>query len=319
MKLFAMIDSGGGNAFHLVAYKNRTQVFKLLQPVTKYLTREQDMNGNLPIHIASKLGQVELIEKLHVVSHLLNRRGQTVLHVAAKYGRTLAVRYTLKHPELGKLMNEKDRDGNTPLHLAAIHSQPATLIPLVQDERIQPIILNHECLTAFDIALKSMRREPEDRDKAYPTYGEFEKKTNMEQAKDVINARLLVAALVATVTFTAGFTVPGGFNGLEKAPKNEHGMAMLLPNRMFHAFVICNTIAMFSSMIAVVNLMMAQQCDVLKAVAAYQHSKLPLTTALPAMSAAFITVVTLTMGPLPWLANTIFYLGLIFPLGYLRC
>ncbi|XP_056171599.1 protein ACCELERATED CELL DEATH 6-like [Syzygium oleosum] len=338
MKLFAMADSGGGNAFHLAAYKNRTPIFELLRPETEYLAREKDMDGHLPIHIASKMGHVELIEKLYPVSHLLNRRGQTVLHVAAKYGRTSAVRYILRHPELGMLINERDHDGNTPLHLAAIHSQPATLIPLMQDERIQLILLNHECLTALDVALESMRREyafrklmafmvleymsavsidllvlrPEARDKAYPTYEEFEKKTNMEQAKDVINTRLLVAALVATVTFAAGFAVPGGFNSLDKASKDKLGMAMMLDKTMFHAFVICNTIAMFCSMIAAVNLMMAQQCDVLKAVAAYQHSKLPLTIALPAMSAAFITGVTLTVGKLPWLAHSIFYLGLVF-------
>lgn len=81
---------------------------------------------------------------------------------------------------------------------------------------------------------------------------------------------------------------------------------------MFQAFVICNTIAMFCSMTAVVNLIWAQIVDVDVAVAAFERTTLPLQIALPAMSTAFLTGVTLTIGKLPWLANTIFYLGLVF-------
>ncbi|KAI6672673.1 hypothetical protein NL676_000579 [Syzygium grande] len=116
---------------------------------------------------------------------------------------------------------------------------------------------------------------------------------------DYIDSRMVVATLVATVTFAAGFAVPGGFNGSDTASKDDRGMATMLDNKMFQAFAICNTIAMFCSMTAVVNLIWRRSSDVHIAITAYESTTLPLKIALPAMSVAFLTGVTLTVGKLP--------------------
>ncbi|KAF8042643.1 hypothetical protein BT93_A1088 [Corymbia citriodora subsp. variegata] len=366
MKLFAMTDSKGGNVLHLVAFLNRAPVFDLLQPEFEYLAREHDENGNLPIHIASKMGHVALIEKLHPVSQSVNGQGQTILHVATKYGRASAVRYILRHPDLGMLINERDHAGNTPSHLAAMYLQPAALIHLLLDERINPSLLNHECLTALDIARDHLKPcksfplnecsricfcyrfannlfflsfsyffrsqaltfrllrgaspicsdliilKPEARDKAFPMSGTNPNLPNPDRLRNIINTLLLVATLVTTVTFTAGFAVPGGFNGSDMASKDYRGMATMLDNRMFQAFVICNTIAMFCSMTSVVLFMLAYLSDVLLAVCALQRALALLAIALPTMSVAFLIGVTLTIGKLPWLATAILILGSIF-------
>jgi len=89
MELFAMTDSNGGNVFHLAAHLNHAWVFEFLRPETEYLTRARDLNGDLPLPIASKMGHVEHIEKLRKVSLLLNVQGQTVLHIAAKIWESL--------------------------------------------------------------------------------------------------------------------------------------------------------------------------------------------------------------------------------------
>ncbi|KAF8008203.1 hypothetical protein BT93_K2007 [Corymbia citriodora subsp. variegata] len=344
MKLFAMKDSKGNNVFHLAALLNKLQVFELLGPETEYLAREENMNGDLPIHIASKRGHVALINKLHPVSRSVNKRGQTVLHVATKYGRASAVRHILRHSDLKMLINERDDAGNTALHLAAIYSQPAALISLVWDERIDLFLLDDKGLAALDIALDQVRREhsfrkmlaaevlesasdesrdlfvqrPEAQDQAHSMSDVLKSKPHPKLYNEAINTRLVVAALDATVTFTAGFTVPGGFNGWDTASKEERGVAVMLDKRMFQFFAICNAIAMFCSMIAVIHLMMAQQSDYHKAIAALVHSLAPLRIALLAMSIAFLTGVTLTIAKLPWLANTIFYSGLSFLL-FISC
>ncbi|KAL3714649.1 hypothetical protein ACJRO7_006539 [Eucalyptus globulus] len=241
------------------------------------------------------------------------------------------------------LISDRYYAGNTALHLAAMHSQPVALIPLVLDKRINLFVLKHECLTALDIAQYRIRREytlrkqltvtvlkstsfgkgsavnadlfalrAEARDEALTLFDAHEKKPTMDHVKDAINTRLLVATPVATMTFASGFAVPGGFNGSDMASKDDQGMATMLDKKMFQAFVICSTIAMFCSMIAAVNLIWAQQNNVYMAIAAYQHTILSLKIAIPVMSAAFLTGITLTVGNSLGLLTPYFYLGLVF-------
>ena len=54
---------------------------------------------------------------------------------------------------------------------------------------------------------------------------------------------LIVAALVATVTFEAGFTFPGGYN-------ENDGKAILAKKAAFKAFVVMDTLAMVFSVSA---------------------------------------------------------------------
>ncbi|KAL7238344.1 hypothetical protein ACSBR2_004445 [Camellia fascicularis] len=59
---------------------------------------------------------------------------------------------------------------------------------------------------------------------------------------------LIVATLVATVAFTAGFTMPGGYNGNDGP---NQGMAILTREAAFKAFMVTDTIAMSLSISAV--------------------------------------------------------------------
>ncbi|KAK0605245.1 hypothetical protein LWI29_024535 [Acer saccharum] len=61
---------------------------------------------------------------------------------------------------------------------------------------------------------------------------------------------LVASTLIATVTFAAGFTVPGGFVA-DKGP--DQGDAILSRNTAFRAFVILNTMSMMLSSFAVFN------------------------------------------------------------------
>ncbi|KAH7859176.1 hypothetical protein Vadar_032548 [Vaccinium darrowii] len=55
---------------------------------------------------------------------------------------------------------------------------------------------------------------------------------------------MLVATLIATATFAAGFNIPGGY---EATQGPDEGMAVLVREASFKAFVIANTIAVMCS------------------------------------------------------------------------
>lgn len=72
----------------------------------------------------------------------------------------------------------------------------------------------------------------------------------MDGYKDRVNTLLLVATLVATVTFAAGFTMPGGNSNSEP----DQGMATMLRHKKFQVFIFCDMIAMYISIIVAVSL-----------------------------------------------------------------
>lgn len=69
-----------------------------------------------------------------------------------------------------------------------------------------------------------------------------------EHLKKLCETHLIVAALIATVTFTAGFTVPGGFNS-NYGP--DEGYPVLMRKISFKAFFISDTVSLVLSTSAV--------------------------------------------------------------------
>ncbi|WMV15311.1 hypothetical protein MTR67_008696 [Solanum verrucosum] len=63
--------------------------------------------------------------------------------------------------------------------------------------------------------------------------------------KDTANSCMIVATLIATMVFAAGFTVPGGNNG-------DNGIPILLKLNAFRVFVISDAVALFSSIISII-------------------------------------------------------------------
>ena len=71
-----------------------------------------------------------------------------------------------------------------------------------------------------------------------------ERKEYISQLQKQGETHLIVSALITTVTFAAGFTLPGGY-------KEDDGKAILSKKAAFRAFVVTDTIAMVSSLCAV--------------------------------------------------------------------
>ncbi|PWA97312.1 PGG domain-containing protein [Artemisia annua] len=129
----------------------------------------------------------------------------------------------------------------------------------------------------------------------------------MDHSKDRVNTLLLVATLVATVTFAAAFTVPGGYKN--SGPKE--GQATLLRKLMLQTFVICDTIALYSSITVAVTLIWAQLGDLTLAVNALRFALPMLSISLTTMLVAFMVGVSLVVESLTWLAGFVLIFGIL--------
>lgn len=102
--------------------------------------------------------------------------------------------------------------------------------------------------------------------------------------KDRVNVLLLVATLVATVTFAAGIAVPGGFNSSDA----DVGMANLASNVIFILFMLADVVATQSALIAILALIWAQMGDPELVHRAFELALPSLSLALSSMSFAFL-------------------------------
>ncbi len=126
---------------------------------------EIDNEGFFPIHTASRKGHIQVIEfflkEYPDLSELLSiGKGENILHVAAMSGKAKVVAYMLKRNDLQMLINEKDKDGNTPLHLASKGSHPRVVSILSWDKRVILMSLNNDGKTALDIAGNNSGNNP---------------------------------------------------------------------------------------------------------------------------------------------------------------
>lgn len=126
--------------------------------------------------------------------------------------------------------------------------------------------------------------------------------------KDSFHTLMVTATLVATVTFTAGFTLPGGY--ISSAP--DLGMAALIDKMNFKLFILFNSISMCSSVVTIMALIWAQLGDAILTKKAFKLALPLLVTALQSMAMAFVAGVTLVVSDLPWLSHLVLAIDTIF-------
>ena len=126
---------------------------------------EGNKKGHLPIHLACKRGHLEVVKEFlqnewPINPRVLNKKGQNILHVAAKNGRSNVVQYLLKNPKIDQFtINQKDNDGNTPLHLASINLFPKVMYFITRENRTNVNLSNSSGLTARDIVCLELKNQ----------------------------------------------------------------------------------------------------------------------------------------------------------------
>jgi ankyrin repeat protein len=149
-------DKLGSTPLHYAASDGNRNIVRLLIERTPLAAYEQDKEGYTPLHIAAWMGHVEVIcdilEACPDAAEVLDKKARNFLHVAIERGHESVVRYVASNPFLTGMVNEQDKDGNTPLHSAIMAGNPNLAI---LDSRIVGLnIADNEGRMPFDLASK---------------------------------------------------------------------------------------------------------------------------------------------------------------------
>ncbi|XP_034684865.1 ankyrin repeat-containing protein ITN1-like [Vitis riparia] len=264
------VDKNGWSPLHYAAERgcDLKIVELLLNKSEKSVPYLRSKDGKkTALHIAYFHHHTEIVEK--ILSHSpgcreqVDDKGNNIFHFAMmKKGDDdfKPSNYVNKWLDSRGLLNEKNAQGNTPIHLLSLNQISDSWF--VWNEKVDKKAYNNQDLTAYDIILRADISEKKENIQVAFEYvmteshssvreKETKRRERKKERKEYISqlqkqgeTHLIVSALITTVTFAAGFTLPGGY-------KEDDGQAILSKKAAFRAFVVTDTIAMVSSLCAV--------------------------------------------------------------------
>ncbi|KAM7485246.1 hypothetical protein LguiA_001255 [Lonicera macranthoides] len=259
-------DLCGWTTLHYAAHLGNLQIVRKLLDWDRslaYITADKDDNKTA-LHIATSRGHIDIMEDIMFRCpdcwEMFNSKGQNIIHIAVENEQNKVIQFILIQPYLDSLVNQKDNNGNTPLHLlAAAPTEGLLASELLLHPRAKKMAFNKEGMTPLDVLKMAFKMygatgqrnliskdkdEIATKEKFRAEWGEGA----VKKLKKVADTNLIVATLIATVSFAAGFTLPGGYDG--NAGPNQ-GNVVLSRRAAFKAFVIADTVAMMCSSCAV--------------------------------------------------------------------
>ncbi|KAM4119544.1 hypothetical protein ACJW30_03G068100 [Castanea mollissima] len=247
--IYELLDNRGRTALHLAAESGRWEAvnFFLERPDLKGLINEQDEEGNTPMHLAAVEGYYKILIKLagcrNVDTNATNKEGLTIMD---KNCSSTALRIKLQIYTKNQL---KAKGGRRSLR-ELLKMGTWLLNPEGQDkEQIHKKTGTESAdggagnATAIEKKARQGQTAKENEVKNAVSESKEEmagiSMSNLEIIRSAGETNLLVATIIASVTFTAAFTAPGGYESGGINP----GLAVLSKQAAFKAFVIANALA----------------------------------------------------------------------------
>lgn len=254
-------DNEGRTPLHWATIKGRVNIIDEILSVNLESSEIRTLHGETVLHLGVKNNQYEAVKHLMETlntTKLVNtpdNDGNTILHLATAGKFTSMVIYLLK---LGVQVNAINRNGFTALDIVErdASNRDAFLIvsalqeagakncdqlpPVSPDIQIQPLDD-----TSQSIRFSMPKKVPKSSSGNHPHWhlSNLEKQIEVEK-EGLRNARktiIVVAVLIATVTFAAGINPPGGYNQVT-------GKSIVGKQISFKVFMVCNILALFLSL-----------------------------------------------------------------------
>ncbi|XP_078161164.1 uncharacterized protein LOC144556651 [Carex rostrata] len=339
-------DETGRTPLHFAALTGKRDIAKLLLDKDPSLAYIQDSDGSFPIHDAVRMGHDEtsaLLLQMGVDSYqLLDGNGRNFLHIAVAANKTdfifklqnLKSKYPISFRKImfNRMVNRMDNEGNTPFHLAAGHLNTDVMVYLLKNNELDLTLQNKKGYTAADIAMIQFRklRDPTQRRDILGDFyirnkggrfstGWFEEyisttdERGAKKSSEILMAQAqfvgLGSVLIATVTFAAAFTLPGGTNG-------DTGTPILGRKYIFKAFVLADFCAFFYSFKSTMSIIycwsFGNSAQIETRIANSMHQ---FTRAAKSMVIALALGLYLVIAPIGNIAQVVLGLSLFFALA----
>ncbi|KAL8090685.1 hypothetical protein AgCh_039936 [Apium graveolens] len=238
---YTTLDKKGRNILHIAAAKNKKETIQGIlkycpEPYKNTILKQQDPNNN------------------------------TLLHLLIRHG--CFIPELLKHKELDTMAENKDKwTPRDMLYFEADVIADQVQIKIALDEDVQtnqPWIPWHKStkkkMDTIESIVPQTRRETKDvifneKTKLFMaekrSQMEILKRKNLERYKKRTNTQIIVTALITTVTFTVGFTMPGGLRQSgeinDTSKKLVEGLAVLSKKTVFNVFMLSDALALLLS------------------------------------------------------------------------
>ncbi|CAN6309455.1 unnamed protein product [Urochloa humidicola] len=290
-----MSDAAGRNAFHTAVASGKTDALRcLLRNVRPAeLLNRADGEGNTPLLLAAEMSHVQsallLVRDSRVNPCVRNRKDQTarsLLEARTAQDRTTHSEVKIRTVDGGGVGGQQP---HTHLEIRSVDGE----------------------MDAYEMYLwKELKRQESKKCRKQqlpPVSFTLDRRTSHKYFERSVETYILVATLIATVTFAATFTMPGGYD-------QTKGIALHGHNTAFKIFVISNTVAMCSSIIVVFCFIWAWKNPIKFMVDQLLWGHRLTIIACLAMLVSLMTTVYITVAPTSrWPAYVVIAIGMSTP------
>ncbi|KAF2294204.1 hypothetical protein GH714_008177 [Hevea brasiliensis] len=267
------LASTADTALHIATLAGKLNFVEELMTLKPELAERLNRDGFSPIHIASANGYTEIVRVLlqrggEMMSHLRSGDGRTALHFAVITGSIDVVLELIT--AVPECKNDLTHEGESVFHLAVKNCQfEIVKVLLGKDgaiaiDKVDVNVKNTNNLTALDMsdvpenAISGAEANGNSIRSMLQHAGALRSQdcyTSTCKSYELRSAVMVVAVLIATVTFQSVLSPPGGFNNDYGFQEHSNGMAAVASDLViFVTLMILNLVGFFSSIAMILML-----------------------------------------------------------------